>query len=167
MKIYISGAISSIPLTEALRLFGEAENYLKSLGHEVINPMTHNHDHGRTWAEYIIEDLTLLMTTGCDAIYMLKNWKQSPGATLEIHAAISMNLNIVFEDPCTAPIYVSLSHKDLSDPNQPQSITEPIIMFISHYHNVTSPQHPQAPYESPSTLIAASGTSHPQAKNEK
>lgn len=97
MTIYISGAISSIPINEAYTLFNNAQTYLQKLGHKVINPMTLDHNHGRSWAEYIIEDLNLLINSKCNAIYMLKNWKQSPGAQIEHIFAKNMNLKILYQ----------------------------------------------------------------------
>lgn len=97
MTIYISGPISAIPIKEAYKRFNNAQSYLQKLGHKVINPMTHDHNHGRSWAEYMIEDLTLLMKSKCNAIYMLKDWNESPGAQIEHIFAKTMNLKIIYQ----------------------------------------------------------------------
>lgn len=131
MKIYISGAISSIPLSEALKIFGEAENMLKSKGYEVVNPLTHNHNHKCSWSDYIIEDIRLLTNTNCNAIYMLSNWHKSPGAQIELKIAEAINLKVIFEEPMPPYKYITCNQH-----NNPES--EPRIILISSNLKVTT-----------------------------
>ena len=49
MKIYISGKITGLDYSEALKKFEDAEFILKSDTVEVVNPMTIKHDHDKSW----------------------------------------------------------------------------------------------------------------------
>lgn len=103
MKTYISGQITGLPLNEALKHFGNAENLLKSQGLKVVNPLTHNHNNGGKWEEYILEDIKLLFQ--CQAIYMLHNWQQSKGARIEHAIAKELNIPITYQtQPSMAPL---------------------------------------------------------------
>lgn len=79
-KIYISGAITGLDYEEAESNFIFAAGMLEALGHETVNPMD-NVNPDLTWAEYMAADIVLL--DGCDAIYMLLNWRESKGAKIE------------------------------------------------------------------------------------
>lgn len=94
-KIYISGKITGIE-NQAPALFEAAENYLTSLGYQVINPMKLPHNHGKTWAEYMREDIKALCD--CDAIYFLKNWIDSNGACIEFWLADDLHIEKFYQD---------------------------------------------------------------------
>lgn len=83
MKIYISGAITSLRLEDAQSNFKAKELELRQAGHEPINPMEVGLPEGgeHTWAEYMLADLPFVFEA--DAIYMLNNWQQSKGARIE------------------------------------------------------------------------------------
>lgn len=94
--IYISGQITGLPYEDALSVFDKAEKYLKSLGYDVINPMTHvPYNKDWSWFDYMGEDIKLLGK--CDSIYMLKGWKKSDGARIEYEIAIRKNKKIIYE----------------------------------------------------------------------
>lgn len=94
-RIYISGAITS-DILNAPRKFCEMERQLRrEFGCEVINPMKLPHKEGATWEEYMIVDLEALRT--CDAIYMLRCWKDSRGARLEHAEAEYHKLKIIYQ----------------------------------------------------------------------
>lgn len=92
--IYISGKISGIE-NEAPKLFNDAENLLKEQGFEVVNPMTINHEHDKSWLSYMKEDVKAMMD--CDSIYMLNNWKQSKGAKVERDIARQLGFTILYQ----------------------------------------------------------------------
>jgi hypothetical protein len=94
-RVYISGKITGLTEKEALELFKEAETELKKQGFEVVNPMTIPHEHGKTWVEYMREDLKAMLT--CDTIFMLTNWQQSKGATIERNLALTLDFNIIYQ----------------------------------------------------------------------
>ena len=90
--IYISGPITGIEAT-APQLFKEAEDFLKAKGYEVVNPMTINHDHDKSWTNYMKTDIIALME--CDGIFMLDNWEESKGACIEYYLAIKLGYEVM------------------------------------------------------------------------
>jgi hypothetical protein len=94
MKIYISGKITGIE-DKAPGIFEAAQKRLGSLGHEVVNPITINHEHDKSWGSYMKADVKALCD--CDAIYMLSNWKDSRGATIERKIAMLLGLSVIYE----------------------------------------------------------------------
>jgi hypothetical protein len=87
-------------------LFFETEKKLKELGYEVINP-AHNDGESledalanagspekpnNSWGYYMRRDLPNVLAV--DAVCVLPNWRQSKGATLEVHLAEALGLPI-------------------------------------------------------------------------
>lgn len=96
MKIYIAGQITGLDYAEAQHNFEVAEAFVKTAGHEPVNPMKSPGEvPGRRWAEYLAEDLLILDT--CDGIFMQSNWQFSKGAQLEHFAATLMGKEIFYE----------------------------------------------------------------------
>jgi hypothetical protein len=89
-KIYISGKISDMPYDVAFEKFERAENQLKAIGFEVINPMKLDHKNAVTWSDYMRTDIKALMD--CDNIHMLSNWRSSEGAKLEKYIANELDI---------------------------------------------------------------------------
>lgn len=94
-KIYLSGKITGLPYEEALKKFNLAENIAKTISLEVVNPMTIEHNHDLSWESYMKQDLKAMLD--CDSIYMLSNWEDSKGATIERDLAIKLNLSVYHE----------------------------------------------------------------------
>jgi len=116
-KIYISGKMGEKSLSEATRdKFAQAEERLKAEGWDPINPATDEYQdfmHGvlaeafedwedsdiegewNEYAEMLMHDLRII--TLCDALYMLADWKQSPGATAEHAYAKALGKEIRYE----------------------------------------------------------------------
>lgn len=91
MKVYIAGAITDNPNYE--EQFKAAEERLKERGYKVFNPAKNQ---GYTYREYINMGLFELMH--CDAIYLLKGYENSTGATLEHDYARTVGLKIMLEE---------------------------------------------------------------------
>ena len=115
--IYISGKMGEKILSEeTVKKFEVAQNKLVHEGWAVINPAwpafqrsAQKHvkieeekwqklDHGEFdwYAWLLLWDMHSLAL--CDAIYMLKDWEDSPGATAEYYYAKSCGKEIVFEE---------------------------------------------------------------------
>lgn len=89
MKVYIAGAITNNPNYK--QQFADAEKYLMSLGHAVINPIKND---GFSYKEYI--DMGLCELMRCDAIYLLPGWEKSEGARLEYHYSVTAGVSVIY-----------------------------------------------------------------------
>ena len=116
-RIYISGKMGEMSLSEATReKFAQAEARLKAEGWDPINPATSEYqdfmreqldDSREDWedgdmktafneyAEMLIHDLVCIVM--CDAIYMLADWRMSPGARVEHEYAKALGKEIRYE----------------------------------------------------------------------
>lgn len=109
MRIYISGKIGEEVISDATRQkFARAEEMLKELNKDntVINPacvyiqeciqMHYEMKGVRPWYdETLLYAIHWLQT--CTAVYMLADWKESPGATAEYWYAVATKRDIYFE----------------------------------------------------------------------
>lgn len=93
MKVYISGQITGLPFDEAERNFNEAQQRLEEEGFTVVNPLNNGLTVDHKWIDHMKADIKLLLE--CDTIYLLKNWKQSAGATIERNLAVSLGYNTI------------------------------------------------------------------------
>lgn len=93
MTIYISGKITGT--TDYKARFAEVEKKLKIDGHRVINPVkicAHIVPNS-SWATYMRTCIRAL--TRADAIYLLRDWRKSPGAKLEHQIAVALGMNVL------------------------------------------------------------------------
>lgn len=95
MKVYISGAITGT--SDYMERFEKAEEQLVNDGFIVVNPAKVN---GQlpvetTWEEYM--KMSICMLDMCEAIYMLKGWKNSRGACIEYGYALGTDKTIMNE----------------------------------------------------------------------
>ena len=108
MKFYISGKIGEEVLSERTRQkFADAEDFLRSRGHEVFNPtcsglghvaMRMNKCNGEGFYNNILRlDLAELFV--CDAVLVLPDWRHSPGAKAEVTVARAIGLPIYEKAP--------------------------------------------------------------------
>lgn len=104
--IYISGPIAAS--TEEGRernkkRFYEVDLKLQDQGMITVNPLNvpacEKEDcgdaDGHTWHCWLRYDLKALLE--CDSIYMMRNWRQSKGATLELHVAEAIGMEVIYE----------------------------------------------------------------------
>ena len=97
-KVYISGKITGLSKEEYMNHFADAEKYLTNKGFSVINPARTNGTlpEDTTYDQYM--DMSLLMISMCDTIYLLDNWKDSNGARKEAEYAYMHDMEVLFED---------------------------------------------------------------------
>ena len=111
-RIYISGKIGEEVISEQTReKFNKAEEILNLQGYDVFNPadelwqqfLEHNYQSAQfvgsdildKYAYFLLKDIEKLAK--CDAIYMLADWHDSPGATAEHAYAKACKKEIVYE----------------------------------------------------------------------
>ena len=107
MKVYISGKIGEDVLSDATReKFAKAEAYLKGWDFEVFNPTTSGLGeraeeltkvNGTDFYTEIMK-LDLAELEQCDAIFLLTDWIDSPGAKKELSRAKELGLAIWHEN---------------------------------------------------------------------
>src|SRR5438105_1907316 len=91
-RIYLAGPISGLlkagePL-ESIRLrFNTYAEALRTAGWAVVNPFD-QHVAGVSWSDALRADILGLV--GCDAIYLMRGWKESRGARLEAMIALEL-----------------------------------------------------------------------------
>ena len=94
-KCYIAGKIGDLPEEIYKANFEKAKQEVISSGMIPISPADLPHKHGRSWSEYMKEDIIALM--GCSHVYALRNWRQSPGAAIEINIALQVGINVIHQ----------------------------------------------------------------------
>ena len=116
MKVYISGKIGEEVLSDATReKFAKAEDMLRQIGHDVFNPTTSGlgklaEDLAKKndtdfYREIMILDLGELAL--CDAIYLLPDHDDSPGAAVELAYANAVGIQPLFADYIQACNYLA------------------------------------------------------------
>lgn len=88
MKVYISGPMTGLPDFNYPAFFA-AEDDLKAIGHDVINPAREG-DGDWGWLEFMRR--ALVDISQADAIHLLDDWEKSKGACLEAHIAEALGL---------------------------------------------------------------------------
>lgn len=91
-RCYIAGPITGLPREQYMKAFADAEDEVRALGLEPVNPTKLPHDHPKEWADLMREDLRAL--TECGNIYMLPKWAASKGARLEFLVALQLGLTM-------------------------------------------------------------------------
>lgn len=106
MKVYISGKISEEVVSDATReKFAKAEKIIRALGYDVFNPVTSGlgkmaENYARVtgrgfYREILALDIAAL--NNCDAIYMLPDYEDSPGALAELAFARAVGMVEMFQ----------------------------------------------------------------------
>jgi len=93
--IYISGKVTGLNYYKTYKKFKAAERILRNEGFATVNPMRHV-PHGTEWSKTMRICITELLK--CDNIYMLKDWKDSNGARIELGIAIRLGYNIIYQE---------------------------------------------------------------------
>lgn len=99
MKIYIAGKITGELPYYYWHKFGYAATKLRADGHQVINPVELNDPLEKGGFAY--EDMMKICFAAidvCEAVYMLKDWHESPGAKREHEYAINSGKKIIYQN---------------------------------------------------------------------
>lgn len=91
MRIYIAGKVTGDENYQ--KKFERAEKALVSIGHDPINPACVRLPKSCRWEEYM--SLTLMMLDLAEAICLLPDWKESPGACMKYGYALAKGKGIV------------------------------------------------------------------------
>ncbi len=92
MKVYIAGKVSGLPVGETFIKFAQAEWWLKEQGHEAVNPLRLC---SSTWPWDRCMRVCLTELVKCDAICLLKDWGDSPGAVTEYYVASRLGMRVM------------------------------------------------------------------------
>jgi 5'-deoxynucleotidase YfbR-like HD superfamily hydrolase len=95
-RVYISGGVTGLP--DYTERFEKVEERLTAQGYAVINPSKINAKlpTDTDYEAYMHVSFALIDTA--DAIYMMKNWQNSRGATREKAYAASKEMIIMYEE---------------------------------------------------------------------
>jgi len=94
-KVYISGKITGLLREELVEKFRAKEKELAAEGFEVVNPLNNGLPFDAEWKQHMREDLKALLN--CDILYLMSDWRHSPGANLEHTIADNTGIPIVYE----------------------------------------------------------------------
>jgi hypothetical protein len=92
LKVYIAGKVNGLP--DYKKYFNAAQYMLTSFGCLCMNPG--DLPEGFPYDSYL--PICYAMIDACDAIFLLKNWKDSNGANLEYKYAKEKGKLIIFEE---------------------------------------------------------------------
>jgi hypothetical protein len=92
-NIYLSGPMTGHPNMN-YPLFQRVAKELREAGFEVISPAENRGNEGE-WVDYMKNSIRLLLH--CNAIYMLRGWEDSKGATLEHEIAKDLGYQVIYQ----------------------------------------------------------------------
>lgn len=99
MRIYLSGKITGRDKADYTRQFARAEQFYKSGGFDVVNPVKIGEEILKrnpkaTYSEIMAADLKAL--ADCTHIALLEGWEDSPGAKTERAEAEKLGFEIMY-----------------------------------------------------------------------
>jgi len=102
-RVYLAGPMRGIKDLN-FSAFDAAKKKLQSQGYEVISPADLDREHGTSDARgYAKRDTAAILT--CNAIYLLKGWETSAGASAEFMLARWIGLDIICETGDADPLH--------------------------------------------------------------
>lgn len=94
-KCYIAGLIGNLDEQTVKANFDVAKEQVIKLGYEPVSPIELPHNHDKTWASYMKEDLIALLK--CDCVFAQNNIRFSNGGMIEIETAMKVGINIIHQ----------------------------------------------------------------------
>jgi len=94
-RCYNSGKITGLPDLDYILNFMDADDEIKELGYNPINPLTHVMSADVPWWLHMTVDILLLLT--CRTAYFQENWKDSRGARIEHNIAKFFRMKIIYQ----------------------------------------------------------------------
>ena len=91
MRIYIAGPMKGIPQRNYPAFYAAAAAW-EAAGHIVLNPASVDEGGNMTWEDCMRASMRLLSTA--DAVAVLRGWKRSTGAKIEVYAARSFKWHV-------------------------------------------------------------------------
>lgn len=91
-RIYVAGPMTGLPHLN-FPAFHAAAAELRAAGHHVENPAEINADPNAAWSDCMRADIARLVT--CDAVHVLPGWENSRGASLEVHIARALGIEVI------------------------------------------------------------------------
>lgn len=110
MKIYIAGKMTGMPENEVRLKFADAAMRLRERGNLVMNPAVQYGNPGFVHEDYM--HVCFAMIDRCDAVYMLSDWRESPGARMELQYAADWGKKAIYEDERTREEGFPVVHGD-------------------------------------------------------
>lgn len=98
-KVYISGPMSGRSKEDINHRFSNAAAYLKNNGYEPVSPALMS---ALPFEYSELMEIDLKILSYCDGIYMLKGWRDSFGANMELQYAVMKQHFVVYEDESEA-----------------------------------------------------------------
>ena len=90
--------IAGLPLHEAKERFFNAAIELDKAGYIPINPFNNGLGELATWNDHMKADLKLMLD--CDMVYLLPDWMDSKGATIEKNLAEALGIKCITKIEC-------------------------------------------------------------------
>ena len=97
MRVYISGPITGRKPEQYRAEFGRAAEIIRGTGHDAINPAECD-AWGLSWDGYMKVARSIIDSGEVDAIYMLRGWDKSPGASRERSWANGKGIPVIYQD---------------------------------------------------------------------
>ena len=99
MRIYISGKMSGSEQNAVMEKFDRARRELEEAEHEVLTPTSLPQEEAYpTLSHQDYMHVCYAVIDICDAVYMLKDWTESPGARAEHAFAKAIGLEVMYEE---------------------------------------------------------------------
>lgn len=92
MRWYLSGGMSGYPQHNRPQ-FEICARLLRERGYDICNPIEFGEVDGLPWSDYLRKDIRALMD--CAGIITLPGWQESRGASLEVHIAHALGMQVL------------------------------------------------------------------------